>query len=162
MTADITVSNTSPLIVFHQIARLDLARAVLGDVWIPPTVAGEIAPSLLEPPPWIQTWTSPFPLDPMPWWSGLDRGEIEVIALALHLSGARVLLDDRPARRAARRLGLKMVGSVGVLLEAHYLGLIESVRPDLDAMIAVGFYLSQALYWEALEIAVEQEQEKRR
>lgn len=155
MTLDVTVCNASPLIVFHQIRRLQLFRAVLGNVLIPAAVASEIAPSMGGPPSWIQTSSSSVALTPMPWWSSLDRGEIEAIALALDLSARSVLLDDRLARRAAHQLGLNVVGSVGVLLEAHRRGMIDTVRPDLDAMVEAGFHLSRALYAEILAIAEE-------
>ena len=91
----------------------------------------------------------------MPWWSSLDRGEIEAIALALDLSARSVLLDDRLARRAAYQVGLNVVGSVGVLLEAHRRGLIGTVRPDLHAMVEAGFRLSRPLYLEILATAEE-------
>jgi predicted nucleic acid-binding protein len=155
VTGDVTVCNASPLIVFHQIGRLELARAVLDNVVIPQAVASEIAPSLGAPPSWVQIMTSPVAPAPMPWWSALDPGEIEAIALALEHSASMVVLDDRPARRAAHQLGLSVVGSVGVLLEAHQRGLIDTVRPDLDAMIEVGFHMSRALYEEILAIAEE-------
>jgi predicted nucleic acid-binding protein len=155
MTVDVTVCNASPLIVFHQIGRLELFRAVLGNVLIPAAVASEIAPSMGVPPSWIQTSSSSVALNPMPWWSSLDRGEIEAIALALDLSAGLVVLDDRLARRAAHQLGLNVVGSVGVLLEAHRRGVIDTVRPDLDAMVEAGFHLSRALYLEILAIAEE-------
>jgi uncharacterized protein len=156
MTVGVTVCNASPLIVFHQIGRLELARAVLGSVLIPPAVASEIAPSLGVPPSWVEiSSSSPFALDPMPWWPSLDPGEIEAIAVALELSARLVVLDDRSARRAARQLGLKVVGSVGVLLQAQQRGLIGSVRPDLDAMVAVGFHVSRALYEGVLAISEE-------
>jgi predicted nucleic acid-binding protein len=157
VTGDFTVCNASPLIVFHQIGRLELARAVLGRVLIPPVVASEIAPSLGDSPSWVQIWSASFALDPMPRWSSLDPGEIEVIALALELSANMVVLDDRPARRAAHELGLNAVGSVGVLLEAHRRGLIETVRPDLDAMVEAGFHMSRGLYREILALAEEQQ-----
>ena len=156
MTVDVTVCDASPLIVFHQIGRLELARAVLDNVVIPPAVASEIAPTLGVPPSWVQISSSSFVHNPMPWWSSLDPGEIEAIALALDLSANLVVLDDRPARRAAQLLGLNVVGSVGVLLQAHQTGLIGTVRPDLDAMIEAGFHLSRALYEEILAIAEEQ------
>jgi predicted nucleic acid-binding protein len=69
---------------------------------------------------------------------------------------AKVVLDDRPARRAAHKLGLNLVGSLGVFLEAHRRGLIGTVRPDLDAMVEAGFHMSRALYMEILAIAEEQ------
>lgn len=46
------------------------------------------------------------------------RGEKEAIALALALS-ALVVLDDKRARSYARRVGLRLTGTLGVLLRLH-------------------------------------------
>lgn len=46
----------------------------------------------------------------------LDEGEAEAIALAYEMSADVVLLDERDARRAAIRMGLKVLGTVGILL----------------------------------------------
>jgi predicted nucleic acid-binding protein len=150
-----SVSDASPLIVFHQIGRLDLVRAVLGEVLIPSVVAREIAPSLGEPLPWMRVMTSPSVRDPFPWESTLDPGEAEAIALALEVSAGQILLDDRPARRTAEQLCLFVVGSLGILLEAHRLGLVRDVQAELDAMINAGFYVGDALYAEVLALARE-------
>lgn len=50
------------------------------------------------------------------------RGEKEAIALALDLS-ALIVLDDKRARSYARRVGLRLTGTLGVLLRLHRLGL---------------------------------------
>lgn len=147
----IAVTDASPLINFHQIDRLDLLRRVFSRVVAPPAVARETAPSLGALPPWIAEGSPPaFPQEAL----ALDAGEREAIALAVHLSAA-VILDDLAARKIAARLGLLVVGSVGVLLEARRRGYIEVVRPDLDAMIANGLYITDRLYREALQIAGE-------
>jgi predicted nucleic acid-binding protein len=52
----------------------------------------------------------------------LDQGEIELLALAQTLSEYEpplVLLDDEVARAEARRLHLRVRGTVGVLVEAY-------------------------------------------
>lgn len=160
MSDALAVSDASPLIVFRQIERLDLIGTVLRQVVIPPAVASEISPSFSELPNWIRVNTVPTIRSSTPWWLSLDRGEIEAIALAIELSAGQILLDDRPARRAAKQLGLSVAGSLGLLLEAYRLGLIESVRPDLDAMIEVGFHAGSTLYEEVLGLAREIEQER--
>jgi uncharacterized protein len=149
----VNVSNSSPLILFQQIGRMDLLEEVLEEIWIPPAVAEEIEPSLGQPPAWIRVTTAPFLATPVEWRVALDRGEREAIALALERSADRVVLDDRQARQEAKRLGLKVVGSVGIVLEAHRLGVIDDVQPDLDAMLEVGFHLSRVVYEQALSIA---------
>lgn len=152
------VSNASPLIVFHQIESLELVRAILGEVLIPPAVADEVAPSLGDLPSWVRVSELPTIQGSFPWWSSLDRGEVEAIALAMEVSAGQILLDDRPARHMAKRLGLSVVGSLGLLLDAQRLGLIDDVRPYLDAMIDVGFHVGHPLYGEVLGLAEELDQ----
>ena len=49
----------------------------------------------------------------------LDPGEVETIAYALSLPSSLVLLDDEQARQEARRQGLTVHGTLGVLVEAY-------------------------------------------
>ena len=86
----------------------------------------------------------------------LDRGEAESIALALELEANLILLDEQEGRRHAKRMGLHVVGVVGILLEAKVAGLVEEVRPQLDTLRqSAGFYLSESLYQHALNLAGE-------
>jgi predicted nucleic acid-binding protein len=59
----------------------------------------------------------------------LDNGEAEAIALATELHPESVLLDDKLARQMARRLGVPVTGTLGVLLRAKQVGLIVELRP---------------------------------
>jgi hypothetical protein len=75
--------------------------------------------------------------------ANLGDGESEVIALGTEIEGAVVLLDDRAARAAARRLGLGQTGLVGVLLRAKRAGRIDSMSKELERLRSeVGFRLS--------------------
>jgi predicted nucleic acid-binding protein len=56
-----------------------------------------------------------------------------------------ILLDDRPARRVTEVAGLNVIGTLGLLLEAKRMGLIATVRPELDKLLETSFFLSQAL-----------------
>jgi predicted nucleic acid-binding protein len=86
----------------------------------------------------------------------LDRGEAEAIALSLELGANLVLMDEWEGRRAAQRMGLRVVGVVGILLEAKPQQAIEHLRPHLDALRqTAGFYLSEPLYQHALALAGE-------
>jgi len=88
----------------------------------------------------------------------LDRGEAETIALALELQADLVLLDERDGRRAAQRLGLQVVGVVGILLDAKAHQAVEAVRPLLDALReTAGFYLDDEVHALALSLAGEGE-----
>jgi len=85
-----------------------------------------------------------------------DRGEVESIALALELEADPMLMDEREGRHAAQRMGLQVVGVVGVLLDARTKGAIDTVRPYLDGLRQeAGFYLSETVYRRALVLAGE-------
>lgn len=61
-----------------------------------------------------------------PYWSrpDLDAGEREALALASELKANLLLIDERPGTLAARRLGFRATGTLGVLIEAAQAGLI--------------------------------------
>jgi predicted nucleic acid-binding protein len=148
----IAVTDSSPLIALYQIDRLELLRSLFRTVIVPPAVTREIAPSLGALPTWISERhfaTTPKPV------MALDPGEREAIALALHVSANVIILDDLDGRRRAAQRGLDVIGSAGILLKARRLGFIDAVRPELDAMLANGLYVSARLYHEILEAAGE-------
>lgn len=147
------VSNTGPLIALAKVGQLGLLAALFGTVHIPPAVhrellgktgpeAGRLDQALTE---WLKVADRPEPspetelaLQP------IDVGEREAIMLA-QLMGLPLILDDRLGRQAARRLGLIVTGTVGVVIEAKRGGLIPAVRLVLEAMQAHGYWLSDEL-----------------
>ncbi len=77
----------------------------------------------------------------------LDAGEAEAIALAVERNADLIVLDERIGRRAAQRLGLTVVGTLGVLIAAKDRGLLAAVRPVLDALrVEAGFWITDELY----------------
>ena len=88
---------------------------------------------------WIRREASP---PPSAMRSALDVGEEEAIALALaRHPNLPILLDDGPARPAAKDAGLEVVGCVGILLLARTRGVVAGVRPHLLDLLAAGLYL---------------------
>ena len=81
----------------------------------------------------------------------LDEGEAEAIALCREQPVTLVLLDEKDARRAARRLGLSVLGTVGILIWAKRAGWVHSLQKQLDALQTQGkFRLSLSVYHQAL------------
>ena len=84
-----------------------------------------------------------------------DRGEAEVIALAQEMEAGLVIIDERLARRHAKRLGLSLTGTLGVLLKAKQLGLVEAISPLVDQLRQGGIRLSDVVVAEVLRLAEE-------
>ena len=160
----IVVCNTSPIIALACAGRLDLLRAVHGEILVPDAVfdeitvagSGEPGASEVAQAAWIKrrsafnvTLVNALSLE-------LDSGEAQAIALAVESRAGLILLDERRGRRAAKRLGLTVTGTLGVLIAAKDRGLLASVRPVLDALrVDAGFWIDDNLYVAALTAANE-------
>jgi len=151
----LNISDSSPLIALSQIRQLDLLRKLCSSILITPAVASDVAPSLPVLPSWIAVAGlegEPHPATLSP---SLGQGEREVISLAIEVGGARVIVDDQAARRVAKRIGLHVIGTAGILIAAKRRGLIPNIRPYLDQLLAVEFFLSTELYDEVIRRAGE-------
>jgi len=95
----------------------------------------------------------PFDLRVVAW--DLGSGETAVISRALSEPDAMAVLDDRAARDCARIFGVKVTGTVGVLLQAKRAGLIPAVGPEIDALLRSGATLHDSVIRDALQLAEE-------
>ena len=140
------ISNSSPLIALTQIGRLDLLRRLYTCIWIPPAVAREVEPTVARLPDWIVVQELAHPLQPITVSGSIGPGEREVISLGLELGAALLVVDEQPARRLATFLGLRVIGTVGLLMAGKERGFLAKIRPELDRLLAVRFFMDQDLY----------------
>lgn len=144
------ISNATPLIAFARIDQLSLLHRIFGTLIIPTAVAREIAAYQSAGPgsidlgsqDWIQTRSLQSDQQVQLLLPTLDRGEAEVIALALEVNAERVVIDELTGRKVAESLDLKVIGSVGILMRAKQLGYVENIHPYLQQMKQVGIYFS--------------------
>ena len=68
----------------------------------------------------------------------LGQGELAVLELALEHRENVVLLDDFLARRIAQAAGLKVWGTLRVLLEAKERQLIKQIAPYVEKLAEAG------------------------
>jgi len=140
------ISNSSPLIAPTQIGRLDLLYRLHTCILIPPAVAAEVEPTLPELPDWMLVQDLAHPLQPSTVSASIGPGEREVISLGLELGASLLILDEQPERRLAASLGLRVIGTVGLLMASKERGFLAKIRPELDRLPAVRFFMDQDLY----------------
>jgi hypothetical protein len=75
----------------------------------------------------------------------LGAGEAEVIALAAETVADLALIDESRGRKVARSRGLRVAGTLAVLLRAKRRGLISVVRDEVDRLLETGFWLDDEL-----------------
>ena len=80
----------------------------------------------------------------------LGTGESAVLSHAFANPGSGVILDDRAARKAALALGLPVQGTLGLILMAKRIGLVQAARPILEQLRQQGMFLSDKLLSQAL------------
>lgn len=140
--SETAIADTSALIALEKINLLNILCSIYGKILLPEAVLREFGTS---PPachevkhiesPLIKLLVSDL---------NLGRGEAEVIALAKE-TGYRIIMDEQKGRSIARRLELHVTGTIGILLKAEKLNLIESAQKKMRELKGQGFYVSDAL-----------------
>lgn len=155
------ITNNTPLVALWSVGKLELLRELFGEVWAPQAVCDEFLaaePALrqatLESSPWIHCISLQDPQH-VAVYIGIDRGESEVLALAEESEPRLVIMDELRGRRYAKRLGLPLTGTLGILLLAKERGLISAVEPLTEALLKAGLYLTPELIEKALTLAGE-------
>ena len=148
--ADIWVMNASPIITLAKAGRLNLLERQSERVVVPAEVADEVLAGPANDPArqaleagWGERATpATVPPSILEW--GLGRGESAVLALALR-DQATAVVDDGQARRCARVLGVRLLGTLGIVIRAKQERRIESAADVLRSLIAAGLRLETEL-----------------
>lgn len=158
------VSNATPLIYLAKIGKLELLKKVFADVIIPEEVRREtvdrgkelkLQDAFVIEQAIQDGWLKVFKTDLLESPIKLETGEIAVISLAKKMAINEVLIDETPARTAAKLLGLKARGTMFVLLRALEEKVIDldEFLESLDRLIEGGFRLREEIYLEAIRKA---------
>lgn len=148
----IVVSNTTPLVGLATIQRFDLLNQLFGEIVIPQAVFAEAvvkgreeggAKSEVSSATWIKTAQVKDRLAVEVLLDELDLGEAETIVLAREVGADWVLMDEKKGRRKLTELGLKKIGTLGILLKAKRAGFLSAIRPDIEQLREQGFSISQ-------------------
>ena len=136
------IADTSVLIALEKINLLDILCKIYDKIILPEAVINEFGPLDIVcysvkkvKSPLVKLFVNDL---------NLGKGESEVIALAREI-GMRVIIDDLKARKVAETLELIVTGTVGILLKAESMTLIESAYDKAKELKNKGFYVSDQL-----------------
>lgn len=161
--APVVVTNNTPLSNLIRIGQLPLLGLLYGRMLVPQQVADELdrgqhVLGAWRDAPGADALIVQAPLDG-PFLRQLlvqlDAGEAAAIALAVERKASLLLMDEVDGRKAARHHGLRITGTLGVLLEGKREGHLGEVRPWIEALDRAGFHAGTALRQHVLAAAGE-------
>lgn len=157
------VLDASPLITLGKTSKITLLERMGTDIVIPEGVVRELdrgsandparkwihaegasrIRTLVEIPALIRSWD-------------LGAGETEVISWAYLNPGYEAVLDDRAARNCAYSLGIRVKGTIGIILLAKKEGILPLVKPLLIDLMESGSRISPELFRAACKLVNEE------
>jgi predicted nucleic acid-binding protein len=146
------IVDTSCLIILSKIKELPLLKLLYGEVLITDIIAKEFDEPI---PDWIIVCPIKINENVFLFEKSIDKGEASVIMLALEIPNSIIIIDDFKGRALAKELGIKVTGTIGIIISAKNKKLIPSIKPILEKIKETNFYISKALENEALRLAKE-------
>ena len=155
----LVISDALPINLLLRIGQIDLLPTLYGSVTIPGTVARELTHERTPPvvadfvkngPVWL-TIREPVKMMTL---GHLGPGERAAISLTAELNADLLLMDDHQGRQAAKRLGLPITGTIGLLEEAARQNVID-LPSVLAALRQTDFSVSEAILEDALARHIE-------
>ncbi len=144
----IVISDSSPLISLAVIGKLDILGNLYKEMYVPAAVyeevvkadkpfAGELKLFLNGRTKSVKNRMAVEMLS-----GDIGAGEAEAIVLALEQQPGIVLIDDLKARRFAKMNGLKIIGTMGILLKAKKEGLVKEIKPLISELLSSDIRIS--------------------
>ena len=134
----IIISDTSCLIALTNIDHLNILKQLYEVILVTPEVAAEYGELLPE---WIVTKPVKDTGKIKAFNRFIDLGEASAIALALENEEAVLVIDDKEARLFASNLGLKITGTLGILIRATQKGITTDLPALISQLTKIGFHL---------------------
>ncbi len=130
------ISNTSCLIVLDNIDMIYILKELYETITISKEVAEEYGKELPE---WVSVKSVYDKKSVRILSSFVDLGEASTIALCIEIENSIMILDDMKARKLAKKLDMKFTGTIGVLIKARELGIIDDCMIVISRLKECGF-----------------------
>lgn len=162
MVSDVWVTNASPLILLGKIGKIDLITRIGARIVVPEGVAAEVRAGPAGDParvwiegPGVESVTAVEKVDSLVATWDLGLGESHVLTLCRMSPGAEAILDDRAARNCAVTLGIRVRGTLALIVLAKRRGLIAEAKPLFHGLLDHGIRVDAAVIETALRLAGE-------
>lgn len=157
----ILIPDSSPLISFAIIGRLDLLDKISSKVLVPGTVYSEISKEDRKYSKELQASSKNKIIHCKnkeaynAFRFSLGMGESECLVLAKEIVDSVLLIDDKKARKIGRMEKARIVGTLGILISAKDKGYVECIRPLIQKLESEKIFMSKVLVEKALFLAEE-------
>ncbi|MDE7046084.1 MAG: DUF3368 domain-containing protein [Acetatifactor sp.] len=154
----IVVSDTTPVISLMKAGQLELLRQLFEAVYIPEAVYRELTDNEAFSEEvrmvqeceflYMQKVDNGKSVAILQNFTGLDAGESEAIILADEMNSDVLLMDERKGRQVAKKLGIRITGTIGILTQAFDEGILtkEDVERCIERLKESGIRISEKLY----------------
>ena len=136
------ISDTSCLILLDKIGELEILNKLFGTIITTTEIASEFGQPL---PSWVvikqpadKNYQSIIE-------TSVDKGEASAIALAIELDDCLLIIDDLKGRKFASQIGLTIIGTIGVIVDAKLAGIVTAVKPILAKIKSTNFRITEQL-----------------
>ena len=136
------ISDTSCIILLDKIGELNILNKLFGVITTTPEVAKEFGQQL---PSWFQIKAPENKTYQSMIESSVDKGEASAIALAVESGDCLLIIDDLKGRKFALQLGITIIGTIGLIIDAKLQGIIPSVIPIISKIKITNFRITEQL-----------------
>lgn len=154
----IVISDTTPIISLMKIGRLGLLQKLFDVVYIPKAVYQELTENEVFPEEirivqeceflYVEEVDNEKSVTILRNFTGLDAGESEAIILADEKHSDVLLMDEFKGRQVAKKLGITITGTIGILTQAFDEGMLtkKDVEECIECLKKSGIRISEKLY----------------
>jgi len=136
----VIISDTSCLIAFDRINRLEILHAVFPIIITTKEVQDEYGKPF---PGWISITEVKDKSKKLELEKSLDKGEASAIALAVETKNSILIIDEKKGRAIAEKNHLHIIGTLKILLLAKQKGIIDSLSEIIALLEKNNFRFSK-------------------
>lgn len=152
------VSDTTPIITLMKMGHLDILKHLYGKVLIPNAVYMELTANEKFVAEASQVMDSDFleveevdnevAVTILQEVSGLDAGESEAIVMANSRKADLLVMDEHKGRGVAKKMGLPITGTIGLLLKAFDEGMLTAgdIEECIEKLKETNVRISEGLF----------------